>query len=136
MDRLPPARRSQNMAAIRSKDMKPELTVRKTLHRLGFRYRLHQKSLPGKPDIVLVSKKKVIFVNGCFWHSHLSAQCPDGRIPKSNLEYWEPKLRGNVERDCRNQAALQAAGWQVLVIWECETKNIDALRRRLLEFLA
>ena len=123
------------MARIRSKDMKPEIVVRKLVHALGYRFRLHRKDLPGKPDLVFGPKRKVIFVHGCFWHQHAEEECLDGRVPKSRLEYWGPKLRRNVERDVQSQRALEKSGWGVLVIWECETKEMDALRARLRNFL-
>lgn len=127
--------RSRNMAAIRSKNTKPELIVRSLAHRLGYRFRLHAKDLPGNPDLVFLSRKKVIFVHGCFWHQHSSAKCRDGRMPKSNRSYWKPKLLKNVERDKRSLAALRALKWKMLVVWECETKNPDRVARVLTKFL-
>jgi DNA mismatch endonuclease (patch repair protein) len=100
---------------------------------MGFRYRLHRKDLPGKPDIVFVSRRKVIFVHGCFWHQH--QDCRDGRMPRSNLGYWEPKLARNVQRDAQTSNALRTAGWDVLIVWECETGNVSALTQRLKGFL-
>ncbi|MCW5723535.1 MAG: DNA mismatch endonuclease Vsr [Maricaulaceae bacterium] len=123
------------MAAIRSKGMKPEMRVRSLAHRLGYRFRLHRKDLPGKPDLVFRPRRKVIFVHGCFWHQHAREDCLDGRPPKSNTDYWLPKLQRNVERDRKNRATLQAAGWDVLVIWECETTDEDVLSVRLKRFL-
>ncbi|WP_264212990.1 very short patch repair endonuclease [Leisingera thetidis] len=131
-DTLTPERRSANMARIRAKDTKPEMLVRRLVHGLGYRYRLHRKDLPGKPDLVFGPRRKVIFVHGCFWHQH---SCPAGRIPASRRSYWEPKLLRNKQRDAEQQAVLQAAGWQVLTIWECETKDRDALQNRLEAFL-
>ncbi|UWQ27524.1 very short patch repair endonuclease [Leisingera sp. M523] len=131
-DTLTPERRSANMAKIRAKHTKPEMLVRRMVHGLGFRYRLHRKDLPGKPDLVFGPRRKVIFVHGCFWHLH---ECRDGRIPASRRDYWEPKLLRNTLRDAEQLAALQAAGWQVLTVWECETKDQDALRIRLRAFL-
>lgn len=131
-DKLTPERRSANMAKIRAKDTKPELLVRRMVHRFGARYRLHRRDLPGTPDLVFNSRRKVIFVHGCFWHLH---SCRDGRIPASRRDYWEPKLTRNKERDDAACAALQAMGWQVLVIWECETKDVAALEQRLRDFL-
>ncbi|EZP73536.1 T/G mismatch-specific endonuclease [Sphingomonas paucimobilis] len=124
------------MRAIRSKNMKPEMIVRKLLHALGYRYRLHAKELPGKPDIVFRKRRKCIFVHGCYWHQHPDPQCADARLPKSNLEYWLPKLARNVERDAQHAAALEQAGWKVETIWECETKDQNQLAMRLREFLA
>lgn len=136
MDKLSPSRRSENMRAIRSKDMNPEMAVRRLVHRMGYRYRLHRKDLPGKPDLVFVSRRKIIFVHGCFWHQHRKKTCVDARIPKSNRDYWEPKLARNVQRDTQNRRKLRSLGWDVLVVWECETKNRERLERRLQTFLA
>jgi DNA mismatch endonuclease (patch repair protein) len=133
MDKLTPARRSENMRRIRSKDMKPEMLVRRLVHGLGYRYRLHRKDLPGKPDLVFAPQRKVIFVHGCFWHQHPG--CREGKMPSSNTGYWGPKLRRNVERDAMNLAGLEVNGWRTLVVWECETKNADALQTRLVRFL-
>jgi len=134
-DKLTPPRRSANMAAIKSKDMKPELVVRRIVHALGFRYRLHRKDLPGKPDLVFGSRRKVIFVHGCFWHMHPMQGCLDARVPKSNRNYWSPKLARNVARDVEHIAALKELGWHALVIWECETKDHDAVARAVTGFL-
>lgn len=134
-DKISKERRSQNMRAIRSKDMKPEMLVRRFVHGLGYRYRLHRKDLPGKPDLVFGPRRKVIFVHGCFWHQHSAAICLDGRKPKSNLGYWGPKLRRNIERDVENQEKLEDMGWNVLVIWECETKNLSLIGDRIRAFL-
>ncbi len=134
-DKLDRQRRSANMAAIRSRDMKPELTVRSLVHSLGYRYRLHARDLPGKPDLVFRLRKKVIFVHGCFWHQHKNPSCADSRLPKSRLEYWLPKLQRNVERDAETMQCLQQLGWSALVIWECETKNMAELTDRLKSFL-
>lgn len=134
-DKLTKARRSANMAAIRSGDTKPEMIVRRMVHGLGYRYRLHRKDLPGKPDLVFVSRRKVIFVHGCFWHLHPKADCLDSRLPKSNEGYWSRKLQRNVERDGKCLVDLRALGWEVLVVWECETKDVERLRGRLEHFL-
>jgi DNA mismatch endonuclease (patch repair protein) len=134
-DKLTPEGRSANMARIRGKDTKPEMAVRRLTHSLGYRYRVHRKDLPGKPDLVFGPRRKVIFVHGCFWHQHTLAVCLDGRRPKSNTGYWSPKLDRNVARDAEHVAALDAAGWQVLVIWECETKDLALLEERLVMFL-
>lgn len=123
------------MAAIKSKNTSPELLIRSMVHSLGYRFRLHAIDLPGKPDLVFRSKKKAIFVHGCFWHQHSSAKCRDGRLPKSNRSYWKPKLLKNVERDKRSLKELRALKWKVLTIWECETKNPDWLARVLTKFL-
>lgn len=134
-DKLSPYRRSANMAAIRGKDTKPELIVRRLVHALGYRYRLHVRDLPGKPDLVFRPRRKVIFVHGCFWHLHPDVKCLDSRKPKSNKSYWGPKLTRNVERDAVHAAALETAGWKVLVVWDCETKALAALSKRLVRFL-
>jgi len=121
------------MRRIRNKGMAPEMKVRRLAHNLGYRYRLHRKDLPGKPDLVFPGRRKVIFVHGCFWHQH--QECRDGRPPKSNQSYWQPKLERNTERDARVQAELAEAGWDVLVIWECETKDAQLMKQRLCDFL-
>ena len=110
------AARSANMSRIRSTDTKPEMLVRKALHKLGFRFRLHIRNLPGQPDIVLPKHRTVIQVKGCFWHGH---NCPDGRLPKSNRSYWVPKLIRNRERDRSNERKLRRLGWSVHCLWEC-----------------
>jgi DNA mismatch endonuclease (patch repair protein) len=132
-DRLSTAQRSANMRRIKGRDTTPELLVRRLAHAMGYRYRLHRKDLPGKPDLVFGPRRKVIFVHGCFWHQH--AECRAGRVPGSNTGYWAPKLRRNVERDAEARAGLEARGWRVLTIWDCETRNDSALRVRLSEFL-
>jgi DNA mismatch endonuclease (patch repair protein) len=124
--------RSANMRAIRSKDMEPELRVRSLVHRLGYRFRLHRKDLPGKPDLVFGPSRKVIFVHGCFWHSHT---CKAAHIPKSNQKYWVPKLERNKMRDQNNIQQLETMGWSVLVIWECEMREEDAVKKRIRAFL-
>jgi DNA mismatch endonuclease (patch repair protein) len=136
MDKLDSERRSRNMAAIRSKDMRPELAVRRLLHRMGFRFRLHRKDLPGTPDIVLISKRIAIFVHGCFWHQHKTKGCLDGRKPKSNTAYWNAKLERNIRRDRDNLEALRILGWRVLVVWECETRDLNSLQEKLIRFIA
>lgn len=130
--------RSSVMSRIRSKNTKPELVVRKLLHSLGYRYRLHRKDLPGKPDITFGPKRKIVEVRGCYWHAHLryDPTCWEARSEaKSNKAYWGPKMDRNVERDQRNLALLTEAGWAVLVIWECELRDIDAVRDRIERFL-
>ena len=133
LDYLTPEERSERMRRIRSKDTKPEFKVRRCVHSMGYRYRLHSKILPGHPDLIFASRKKVIFIHGCFWHQHEG--CSICHIPKTRHEYWVPKLQRNKERDKINQAKLKELGWRVLVIWECEVKNIDSLKKRLLKFL-
>ena len=132
-DCLDQEQRSENMRRIRSANTKPEVFVRKTLTKMGYRYRLHRKTLPGKPDIVFPGRKKVIFVHGCFWHWH--EVCREGRVPNSKKEYWEPKLRGNTERDQRNRSSLVELGWQVLVVWECQIADETSLESVLQKFL-
>lgn len=123
------------MSRVRGKDTKPEMLVRRLVHSLGYRYRLHRKDLPGKPDLVFGPRRKVIFIHGCFWHQHPDPNCKLARMPKSRQDFWRPKLRKNRERDEANRAALEADGWQVLEIWECELKDLEALEKRLVEFL-
>lgn len=123
------------MSLVKNKDTKPELKVRRLVHALGYRYRLHQANLPGTPDLVFASRRKVIFVHGCFWHRHPSSDCKLARLPKSRLEFWLPKLERNRERDLRNQELLASDGWQVLVIWECELRNVDELKANIVAFL-
>lgn len=128
-----PEQRSFNMSRIRYRDTRPEMLVRSLVHRLGYRYRLHKKDLPGKPDVVLVRHKKIIDVYGCFFHMH---DCKYGSVsPATNTEFWQTKRRSNVERDLRNQKILRQTGWRVLVVWECETKKPDQLKRKLVTFL-
>jgi DNA mismatch endonuclease, patch repair protein len=124
--------RSANMRAIRSKDMRPELAVRSLVHKLGYRFRLHRKELPGKPDLVFLSRRKVIFVHGCFWHAH---DCKISHAPKSNLQYWGPKLERNRARDKKNVEVLAEQGWKTLIVWECEVGDTEGLSRRLAGFL-
>lgn len=125
--------RSAQMRLIRSKDTKPELAVRRALFALGYRYRLHSATLPGKPDLAFPGRRKAIFIHGCFWHRHPG--CKKTRMPKSRLDYWEPKFAANVARDARNQAELKAEGWRLMVVWECELHDIDRLTRRIVRFL-
>lgn len=117
--------RSAQMALIKASDTKPELRVRRALHAAGLRYRLHEKQLPGKPDIVFPSRRTVVFVHGCFWHQHPSEDCKLARMPKSRLDFWAPKLAGNRSRDERVEATLREQGWRVIVVWECQTKPAD-----------
>ena len=134
-DKLTPEERSKNMRSIKSKDTSPELIVRRLVHRLGYRYRLHSKDLAGKPDLACASRKKVIFVHGCFWHQHNEPACKISRLPCSNTEYWIPKLKRNVERDKHHYQQLTQLQWKVLVVWECETKDINKLTERITRFL-
>src|SRR5882724_656783 len=123
------------MRRIRSKDMSPEIQVRRLLHRLGYRYRLHRKNLPGHPDVIFPRLKKAIFVHGCFWHQHSDPACKITRLPKSRLEYWVPKLARNKQRDAESISRLVKIGWQALVVWECQVELMSNLKSRLLLFL-
>lgn len=125
MDTLTKEKRSWNMSRIKSKDTKPEMLVRSALHRAGYRFRLHVKELPGKPDIVLPKYKTVIFVHGCFWHRH--KRCSGATMPSTNQDFWKEKFRQNVKRDKKEQSALKRLGWKVIVIWECELKEVSFL---------
>ena len=129
MDTLSAAERSERMSRIRGKDTKPELLVRRALHKLGYRYRLHRRDLPGAPDLVFPSRKQVIFVHGCFWHAH--QDCRVANLPKSRRTYWRAKFARNKQRDELNSKHLKKAGWKVMVVWECETKKLDKLQKRL-----
>lgn len=135
MDKISPAQRSANMAKIRGRDTKPEMIVRRLAHRMGYRYRLHQRDLPGKPDLVFESRKAVIFVHGCFWHQHADPLCKNAVLPKSRTEFWHEKLGKNVERDASNFRKLRDRGYKILVVWECETRDMGSLSDRLKEFL-
>jgi DNA mismatch endonuclease (patch repair protein) len=126
-DNLTTQRRSDNMRRIASKHTKPEMLARRLIHGMGFRYRLHGKDLPGRPDLVFRSRRKVIFVHGCFWHQH--EKCADGRTPRSNTEYWSPKLKRNVDRDMSVLIQLNQMGWGVLVVWECELSGAEAIKQ-------
>jgi len=133
MDTVSKAKRSALMARIRSKDTTPELVVRRLLHKLGYRFRLHRKDLPGRPDIVLPRHRKIILIQGCFWHGH--ANCQLASKPKSNIDYWNPKIASNRERDKRNLSALLADGWQVLELWECEIRAFCNIEERTIFFM-
>lgn len=133
-DHLSRAKRSRNMAAIRSVNTRPEMIVRRIVHQLGYRYRLHDPKLPGKPDLVFPSRHKALFVHGCFWHRH--TKCGRASIPKTRTEFWEAKLTANVVRDRRTRRQLRQMGWNVLTAWQCELKNLDRLTERLNDFLA
>jgi len=126
---------ADNMRQIRSEGMKPELTVRKLVHSLGYRYRLHQRDLPGNPDQVFRRRRKVIFVHGCFWHQHNDPNCKVVSRPKSNTSYWNAKLDRNVERDLENVRSLDSAGWEVFTVWECEVADSGQLAKRIRLFL-
>lgn len=132
-DILTTKERSDRMRLIRAKDTQPELFIRKALFSLGYRYRLHERKLPGCPDIVFPSQRKAIFVHGCFWHRH--ANCRLARLPKSKLEYWQPKLLLNQKRDESNQRKLKRLGWKLFVVWECQRTQADLLILRVRKFL-
>ncbi len=136
MDNLSPQDRSWCMSQIRSRGMKPELAVRSMVHRMGYRFRLHRRDLPGKPDLTLPRHRAVIFVNGCFWHWHPDPVCPIAGLPKSNLEYWEPKLTRTRTRDQEHTSKLEASGWRVLVVWECQLGNPEDALSLISEFFA
>lgn len=126
-------KRSRIMSGISGKNTKPELIVRKLLHKMGFRYRLHVSSLPGRPDIVLPRHKKIIFVNGCFWHGH--SECKRSSRPHTNVDFWNKKIDGNITRDKRVRKELERLGWKILVIWQCQTKDLDNLKQTILDYL-
>lgn len=133
MDVFSQEKRSKIMSRISGKDTKPEKIVRSLLHQMGYRFRLHKKDLPGKPDIALPKYKKVIFVHGCFWHGH--EECPRSKRPSTNLEFWNKKIDKTIERDKRNVHCLQNMGWKTLTLWTCEIKNQVALKHKLRTFL-
>ncbi len=128
VDHLTREKRSWNMSRIRSKNTKPEIIVRSLLHRMGYRFRLHQKDLPGKPDIVLTKYKTVIFVNGCFWHRHKG--CKRCTTPSTNKDYWLKKFERNIANDRMYKKAIKKDGWKVIIVWECETQLISKLKKR------
>ena len=132
-DTVSDAKRSEIMSRIRDRDTKPELVVRRIAHRLGFRFRLHCKDLPGRPDLVFPKYRAVVLVHGCFWHRHPG--CRYASSPKTRVDFWHSKFENNVARDRRDETALRDRGWRVLVIWGCETKDHDALAARLLAYL-
>ncbi|WP_261533796.1 very short patch repair endonuclease [Burkholderia multivorans] len=132
MDTVAPAKRSSIMKAVGRRNTGPELVVRRALFRLGFRFRLHDRKLPGSPDVVFRSRRAVIFVHGCFWHGH---DCRRGRAPSTNTEYWHAKLQRNKERDAEVALRLEAMGWRVLTVWECQIRDASKLDSLLLEFL-
>ena len=128
MDTVSPTKRSEIMARIKCKNTKPEILIRKIVYGIGFRFRLHVANLPGRPDLTFRRIKKVIFVNGCFWHHH--NECKFARMPKSNLEFWIPKLAATKARDTRNIADLETAGWETLTIWECELADVIVVKKK------
>ena len=136
VDTLTKVEPSERMSRVRGKDSKPELAIRSVVHRMGYRYRLHRRDLPGSPDLVFPGRKKTIFVHGCFWHRHSDPGCKLARLPKSRLDFWKPKLEGNSRRDRVNQARLRELGWDVLVVWECQIgyrEHIESIIRAFLE---
>lgn len=135
VDTLSRSARSERMSRVRSRDTGPEMAVRRMLHALGYRYRLHERKLPGSPDLVFPSRRKAIFVHGCFWHRHADPTCRLARMPKSRLDFWKPKLEANRERDLRHQSNLDALGWRWTVVWECELRQREQLRNKLTAFL-
>lgn len=134
-DHLKPEKRSKIMRAIRAKNTKPEIAVRQILHQLGYRFRIHPRHLPGKPDVAFTRRKKAIFIHGCFWHQHPDPNCRDAKAPTSNTGYWAPKLARNRQRDTENEQQLRLAGWDLLILWECELQPTAELEQRLRNFL-
>lgn len=132
-DTLTPAQRSERMSRVRGKDTAPEMKLRRLIHGMGYRYRLHVGDLPGKPDLVFPSRHALIFMHGCFWHRH--ANCKLARLPKSKLDFWETKLEQNRQRDLGYRERLRAMGWRVSIVWECELHNLDHVSRVVREFL-
>jgi DNA mismatch endonuclease, patch repair protein len=134
MDTLTKRERSRVMARVRAKNTRPELAVRDVVRRLGFTFQLHDKSLPGHPDLVFRRERKAIFIHGCFWHRHA---CPNGqRLPKSRVRFWQGKLTSNKRRDLRNLRRLNRLGWRYILIWECRLKDLKSVERRVGKFLA
>lgn len=133
VDHVDTLKRTEIMAAVKSKNTSPEMTLRRLLHALGYRYRLHDRKLPGRPDVVFPIRKKAIFINGCFWHRHDG--CRYSTTPKTRVEFWEAKFAANVSRDHRNIAALEQMGWSVAVVWQCELKQPETVLARLTRFL-
>lgn len=134
-DTLNPEQRSERMSRVRGKDTKPEMMVRRLVHGMGYRYRLHDKRLVGSPDLVFRRRRKVIFIHGCFWHRHPDPHCKLARMPKSRQDFWGPKLEANRARDERTLATLAAVGWKSLVVWECECGQKEQLENRIRAFL-
>lgn len=134
-DTLTPSARSERMRRVRGGDTRPELLVRRLIHSMGYRYRLHARELPGRPDIVFRKRKRAIFVHGCFWHRHPDPSCKRARLPKTRLDFWLPKLDGNRRRDAANVERLEATGWRVLLVWECELRDSEQVRNTLRRFI-
>ena len=132
VDNLSPEERSRLMSRVRGKDTKPEMVVRRLAHRLGYRFRLHRRDLPGSPDLVFPGRKKVVFVHGCYWHRH---DCKKATTPKTNVDFWQKKFDDNIMRDNKNLSDLAEMGWETMVVWQCEAEKPDDLADRLIEFL-
>lgn len=132
VDNLSPEERSRLMSRVRCKDTKPEMVVRRLAHRLGYRFRLHRKDLPGSPDLVFPGRKKIVFVHGCYWHRH---DCKKASTPKTNVEFWQKKFDDNVMRDNKNLNDLVELGWEAMVVWQCEAEKPELLAERLANFL-
>jgi len=133
MDVYGKRKRSEIMARVKGKDTKPEILVRAIVHSLGYRFRLYRRDLPGNPDITFPKHRKVIFVHGCFWHGH--KRCPRAARPTTNIAFWRKKLDSNIDRDRRNIGQLRKGGWRVLVVWQCQTRKLETLKRSLSKFL-
>lgn len=133
MDTVDSETRSRIMSHIHGKDTAPEMAIRRLIHGMGYRYRLHDRSLPGTPDIIFRARKKIIFVNGCFWHRHQG--CRLATIPKTNVDYWTEKFRLNAERDRKTLEEFESIGWKTLVIWQCEIRDVEKLKGKIIEFL-
>ncbi len=134
-DSLTPVERSIRMGLVKSKDTKPELIIRSAIHKMGYRFRLHKKDVPGKPDLVFSKRRKVIFIHGCFWHRHPDPACRLTRTPKSRVEFWQKKFESNQQRDRSVQEALCSVGWSSMVIWECQLANMHKLKGEIMSFL-
>lgn len=134
-DSLTRQERSERMSRVRHRDTEPEMTVRRLIHKMGFRFRLHDRRLPGSPDLVFKGRRKAIFVHGCFWHRHPDPACKLARMPKSRLDFWGPKLEGNRSRDLKHQSELDEIGWRYLIVWECELRHREQLENKLRAFL-
>ncbi len=132
VDNCTPAVRSKIMSSVAQKNTGPEMYVRRLIHRMGYRYALHRRDLPGRPDLVFAPRRKIVFVHGCFWHGHT---CRKGRLPTSRADYWAERIGKNQARDASNISDLEADGWDVCIVWECEISDPDSLRRRLVHFL-
>lgn len=135
MDSLTPLQRSERMSRVRAKNSGAEIVVRRLVHAMGYRFRLHRRDLPGTPDLVFPRRRKIVFVHGCFWHRHPDPGCRLARMPKSRQDYWRPKLEGNRARDVLKEAALVETGWDVMTVWECELRDVTSLQNKIRTFL-